>query len=194
MAGSAEYVSPEAPGMDNANPSSIKGVYAEFHMNAEQDLDESEKQGRPVFRDVEYVTIRIPGDKDNDIIRAVRPNDRNLWPQQYAAFKAGLTQPVVGTPLDQLPFLTKAQVLEFNAVGIKTAEQLSEMSDASAQRFMGIQGIRKKVRDFLAAAAGNAPLTAMRTELDKRDNEIEVLKNALAEQGKKIEELSRKKG
>ena len=189
MLRTADDISLDAPGMGQQQ--STKGLYAEFHMEAEQDPAESEKQGRPVFKEVEYVTIRIPGDKDNDIIRAVRPGDKQAWPTQYAAFKAGLEQPLTGTPLAQLPFLTKAQVLEFNAVGIRTAEQLVEMSDAAAQKFMGIQAIRKKVKDFLDAAAGAAPLTAMRADLEKRDNEIAVLRNALAEQGKKIEELSK---
>ena len=182
-------VSLDAPGQ--GTPDNSRGLYAEFHMEAEPDLAESAAQGRPVFKEVEYVTIRVAGDKDNDIIRAVRPQDTQMWPTQYAAFKAGLTQPVTGTPLDQLPFLTKAQVLEFAAVGVKTAEQLSEMSDASAQKFMGSHAIRRRVKDFLDAAAGAAPAIALRGELEKRDNEISVLKNALAEQGKKIEELSK---
>lgn len=189
MLRTADDVSLEAPGMGSAN--STKGLFAEFHMEAEQDPAESEKQGRAVFKEVEYVTIRVPGDKDNDIIRAVRPSDKQSWPVQYAAFKAGLEQPVTGTPLTQLPFLTKAQVLEFNAVGVKTAEQLNEMSDAAAQKFMGINAVRKRVKDFLDAAVGAAPMTAMRSELEKRDTEIAVLKNALSEQGKKIEELSK---
>lgn len=189
MLRTADDIALDAPGMGAVQ--STKGLYAEFHMEAEQDPDETEKQARPVFKEVEYVTIRVPGDKDNDIIRAVRPQDKQAWPVQYAAFRAGLTQPVTGTPLAQLPFLTKAQVMEFGAVGVKTAEQLVEMSDVVAQKFMGAHTVRKKVKDFLDAAAGAAPLTAMRSELDKRDTEISVLKNALAEQGKKIEELSK---
>jgi hypothetical protein len=184
-------VSQDAPGM--GSQANTKGLHAEFHMEAELDPVESEKLGRQFYREVEYVTIRIPGDKDNDIVRPVRFSDKQAWPTQYAAFKAGLEQPVSGTPLSQLPFLNKAQVLEFGAVGVRTAEQLVEMSDAVAQKFMGAHAIRKRVKDFLDAAAGAAPITAMRAEMDKRDNEIAVLKNALAEQGKKIEEMSKQR-
>lgn len=182
-----DTVQMDAPGM-GMQP---RGLSAEFHIEAEQDMAESEKQGRPVFKEMEYITIRIPGDKDNDVIRAVRDIDKQTWPTQYAAFKAGLAQPLSGTPLAQLPFLTKAQVLEFAAVGVRTAEQLVEMSDVAAQKFMGVQGVKRRVKDFLDAAAGAAPITAMRGELEQRDNEIAVLKNALTEQGKKIEELSK---
>jgi len=152
----------------------------------------SNEKARAIFVEKEYITIRIPGDKDNDIVREVRETDKRTWPTQYAAFKAGLEQPVTGTPLDQLPFLTKAWRLEFNAVGIKTAEQLLQMSDASAQKFMGINGVKKRVKDFLDAAAGAAPAIALRAELEKRANEIEVLRKALEDQGRKIAELSLK--
>jgi len=186
---SADDVSLDAPGMGQQQ---VKSLYAEFHVEAEQDMAASNEKARAIFVEKEYITIRIPGDKDNDIVREVRESDKRTWPTQYAAFKAGLEQPVTGTPLDQLPFLTKAQRLEFNAVGIKTAEQLLQMSDASAQKFMGINGIRKRAKDFMDAAAGAVPAIALRVELEKRDNEIEVLRKALEDQGRKIAELSLK--
>ena len=187
---SADDVSLDAPGMGQTQ---TRGLAAEFHMAAEQDMAASEKAGRPIFKEVERITIRIPGDKENDVTREVRFSDKQTWAPQYAAFKAGVEQPVTGTPLDQLPFLTKSQALEFAAVGIKTAEQMVAMNDAVAQKFMGINSTRKRVKDFLDAAAGAAPAIALRGELEKRDNEIEVLKRALSEQGQKIEELSRQK-
>jgi hypothetical protein len=171
----------------------VKGIYPEFHMDAVQDMEASEKAGRPIFKDEEFVTIRIAGDKDNDVVRPVRAEDKRMWPQQYAQFKSGQEQVVVGTPLDQIPFLTKAQRLEFAAVGIKTAEHIRDMPDSTAQRFMGIVSIKKRVADFLEAAAGAAPAIALRGELEKRDNEIAVLKQALDEQGKKIEDLLKHK-
>jgi hypothetical protein len=148
-----EFADNNAPGMGS---SQMSPLYAEFHMEAMEIPDESAKAGRPIYKDVEFITIRIPGDKDNDVVREVRESDKRQWAQQYAAFKAGQEQVTVGTPLDQLPFITKAQRLEFAAVGIKTAEQLRDMSDGNAQRFMGIVGIKKKVADWLEAAAGAA--------------------------------------
>ena len=186
---SADDVALDAPGMGQMQS---RGLYAEFHMEAVQDTDASNKAARAIFKDREFITIRIPGDKENDVIREVRESDKQMWPTQYQAFKAGLDQPVTGTPLDQLPFLTKSQRLEFAAVGVRTAEQLSEMNDAVAQKFMGIHGIRKRVKDFLDAAAGAAPAIALRAELEKRDNEIDVLRKALEDQGRKIAELSLK--
>jgi len=95
----------------------------------------------------------------------------------------------MGTMLSSLPFLTKAQVADLYAANVRTAEQLASMSDVLAQKFMGMHNLRKRAKDFLDAAAGNAPIERMNKELEVRDNTIAVLQKALDDQGKKIEEL-----
>ena len=151
-----------------------------FYYDGLQNSEKTEAAGRPIFDEVEFIEIRIPGEKNEIRARPVRYRDRLEFAAAYAAFKNGQAAPASGTPLDKLPFLTKAQVLEFQAVGLKTAENLRDMSDANAQRFMGINTVRKRVADFLAAADGNAPLEQMRSELEKRDAEIEVLRQQVA--------------
>ena len=96
-------------------------LWIRFFVDAEQDLEGSETSGRPIFNEKEFIEIRIPGDKDEIRVRPVRFADTQQYPRQYAAFKAGLEQPVTGTPLDKLPFITKAQAAEMAGVGIKTS-------------------------------------------------------------------------
>lgn len=178
-----------SPGMPNQGDTKL---FIKFHLEAVQDFELSAKEGRPVHRDEEFITIIVPGDRDT-VVRPVRPLDRQQYAQQYNAFKAGLEQPVVGTPLASLPFLTKAQVADFQAVNVRTVEQLAEMSDVLAQKFMGMHNIRKRAKDYLEAAAGAAPVERLNLELQKRDNELEALRKALSEQGKKLEELQKRK-
>ena len=169
-------------------------LWIRFFVDAEQDLEGSEQAGRPIFSEKEFIEIRIPGDKDEIRVRPVRFADTQQYPRQYAAFKAGLEQPVTGTPLDKLPFITKAQAAEMAGVGIKTAEQLRDMSDGNAQKFMGASQLRAKVKTFLEAAAGAAPALAMQAELEKRDGEIEILKSMVEQANRKIEEMGKRKG
>jgi hypothetical protein len=175
-----------APGM----PQQGQGgrLFVQFHTEAVEDAALTVKEGRPVHKDEEFITIIVPGDRDS-IVRPVRQQDREMYAQQYQAFKNKQEQPVTGTPLSVLPFLTKAQVADLAAVNVRTAEQLAEMSDVLAQKFMGMHGLRKRVKDFLEAAAGNAPIERLNSELEKRDQTIAVLQKALDDQGKKIEEL-----
>jgi hypothetical protein len=187
IATAADYA---APGMGSKGQDSR--VYVKFSLEAIQDTEKSNEAGRPIFKDEEFITIMVPGDRDF-ISRPVRNVDKQEFSVQYNAFKAGMEQPTEGTPLASLPFLTKVQVAELNAVNVKTAEQLRDMSDVLSQQFMGINLLKKQVGDFLAAAAGAAPALKLQAELEKRDTTIATLQKALDDQGKKIEELTKRK-
>lgn len=175
-----------APGM--AQQGQGGRLFIQFHMQAVQDAELSAKEGRPVHVEQEFITIIVPGEHDSRV-RPVREGDRQQYAQQYQAFKNKQEQPVTGTPLSVLPFLTMAQVADLAAANVKTAEQLVAMPDVHAQKFMGMNTLRKRTKDFLDAAAGNAPVERLNKELETRDNTIAALQKALDDQGKKIEEL-----
>jgi hypothetical protein len=168
-----------------------KRLSATFFLEAVEDPAASAEAGRPIFKEEEWVRIMVPGDKDNIVVRSVRAIDKELYAAQYAAFKNRQEQPVVGTPLDKVPFLSKARVLEFQAVGLKTAEQVRDMSDTLAQKFMDAHGIRKRIGDFLLAAADGAPMEKLQAELADRDAKIAQLMAAVESQGEKIEQLTK---
>lgn len=168
-----------------------KKLYAHFFMEAVPDAEASAREGRPIYKEEEFVRIMIPGDQLNIVCREVREADKQAYPEQYRAFKEKQDQPLIGTPLDKIPFLTKARVLEFHAMGLKTAEHVRDMPDTIAQKFMDAHGLRKRIADFLAAAAGSAPVEKLQSELAKRDETIAALKAALEDQGAKIDALTK---
>lgn len=168
-----------------------KRLVAVFFLEAVEDPAQSAAQGRPIYREEEWVKIMVPGDKDNIVVRAVRAVDKTLYADQYRAFKANQDQPIVGTPLDKIPFLSKARVLEFNALGLRTAEQVRDMSDTLAAKFMDAHGIRKRIGDFLAAASDAAPMEKLQAELADRDAKIAQLMQAVESQGEKIDQLTK---
>jgi hypothetical protein len=188
-----EMQMPEAQPFDYSSPGMAQQgqggkLFVQFHMQATQDMELSAKEGRPVHVEQEFITIIVPGEHDSRV-RPVRESDRQQYAQQYQAFKNKQEQPVTGTPLSVLPFLTMAQVADLNAANVKTAEQLVAMPDVHAQKFMGMNAIRKRAKDFLDAAAGNAPVERLNKELAERDATIATLQKAIDDQGKKIEEL-----
>jgi hypothetical protein len=166
-------------------------VHAEFYLFAEHNHEKSQEAGRPIYDNAEYICKMIPGDKDNIIRRPVRLEDKVLYSAKYEAFKRGLSQPESGTPLDTLPFLTKAQVQEFKAFNVRTAEQVVSMPDTLKQSFMGVRSVIKRIEDFLAAARGNAPMEKMRNELEKRDEQIAGLQQAIRDQAARLSELQK---
>jgi hypothetical protein len=168
-------------------------LIAKFSVQAEQDMEKSREAGKPVWKDQEFITIWIPGDKDNVIHRPVRYYDSLNFPTQYAAFKANKNQEVVGTPLEGVTFLSPSQKAELNYVGIKTVEALATVADVDGQKLMGFNDMKAKALKYIEAMTAAVPGQKLQAELGKRDEEIAFLKQMAEEQGKKIEELTRKK-
>src|SRR6185295_8097500 len=99
-----------------------------FHWDIVKDDMQSIEEGRPIYRDTEFVRIFVPGDKNNVIDRPVRPGDKTRFPKQYDAFKAGAGEEgqLDGTPLKDWPMVGRAQCAELHYFGIRTVEQLAE--------------------------------------------------------------------
>jgi pyruvate-formate lyase len=151
-------------------------------------------------KEMEFIRIMVPGDRDNIVVRPVQERDRRQFAQAYAAFKNKVQQPEQGTLLSAVPFLTKPQILEFQSMNIRTAEQLRDCSDSIGQGIMGIHALKRRITDYLEQKAGAEPALKLRAELEKRDEEIKAtkemtdsLKKTLEEQQKRIEELTRRK-
>lgn len=156
-------------------------LYARFYTKAKQMAAETVKQGRPIFKDMPYVEIRIPGNKTTIINRAVKKRDIMQFPRQWAAFQASEEQPLDGTPLAEWPHVTRAMVEEMRHFGIMTVEQLVAMPDAQAQQFMGINILRQKAKDFLELAKSTAPIEELRSENDALKAQLEEMQVAIAE-------------
>jgi hypothetical protein len=168
-------------------------LLVDFSIRALPDDAQTATAGRPIYRDAEFIKIIIPGSRDT-IEREVQEHDKRRFPKQWLAFKAGGDQvSASGTPLSAWPLVTRSQVEEFVHFGVKTVEQLAGMSDTNLQGFMGGQGLRQRARDFMEAAAGAAPLVAVRAELEKRDAEVASLRAMIEEQGKIVAEMTKTK-
>ena len=163
----------------------------QFFTDAVQNEEKTLKEGRPIFDDVEFLKKMIPGDATCNFIRVVEESDRKLFPREYAAFKAGQEAPIDGTPLTAIPFISKGQCMELAAQGIRSAEQLRDLSDSLGQKLMGFHGLQRKVIAYLDKAAKDAPAQQVQAELQKRDQEITELRQALAEQARQIQEITK---
>jgi hypothetical protein len=157
-------------------------LFVRFGLHPKQDEAKSLEEGRPIYQDVEYVEIMVPGDKSNTVHRPVRAEDRRRFAAQYNAWKAGADQEAAtGTPLSAWPAVTAAQVRELSHFNCRTVEQLASMGDGAIQNVGPILALRQKARDFIAAAKGSAPLQQLRAELEKRDSELAALKAQVAD-------------
>lgn len=162
-----------------------------FFRHPVQNDAKTESEGRPIFEDVDFISIRVPGDKLSEIERPVRETDKSRFPAHWLRYKAGLEgSPITGTPLEAWPSVTRAQVEELKFFNVRTVEQLADLSDGNAQKFAGIQSLKTKAKAFLELAReGNAPIERLTAQIEERDNLIQTQGRQLAELQAKVDEL-----
>lgn len=167
-----------------------KKLFVTFSHEGRLDRKATEEAGHNKYRDVEFVTIRIPGDKTLSIHRPANPSDKQRFPLQYAAFRNNRGEEVVGTPLSLLLGIKPSQVKELDYFNVKTIEQLASMPDgAGGAQMMGVQALRAAARKYVSNALEQAPVAKVEKELAQRDNIIAAQAAQIEEQGKKIEAI-----
>jgi hypothetical protein len=139
-----------------------------FSLEARMDQQRTAEAGEEKYRDIEYVTILIPGDKLLTVHRPVQQSDKIRFRERYKAFKESKPEVLQGSPLAAWALITPSQRKELEYLNVHTIEQLSEISDSSGQAFMGFQGLKLKARQWLQAKAADAPLVKLGRQ-DSRD-------------------------
>ena len=163
-------------------------LVVKFYSKAVHQPFRSDKEGRPIYEDVDYIQIFTPGNQLNIIDTPVRGEHKMRFAQQWAMYQAGKGSGMeVGTPVNQWPFLSAAQAEEFRAVKFFTVEQLANASDVQLQSLGMIGGmnpmvIRDRAKAFLSAAAGAAPMESMAAENAE-------LKQQMADMQKQVQAL-----
>lgn len=158
-----------------------------FYIKPKMHKGESEKQGRPIFKDVEYVEIFIAGDKDCQIDTPVKQQHIDRWPEQYRKFKAGLEDVLEGTPIEEWAAIPRHRVMELRALNIRTVEEVSALSDSGIQN-LGMDGrqLVAKAKAFLASADDHKAVEKYAAENERLKTDIEMLKNQIAQLGAKV--------
>ncbi len=164
-------------------------LLVKFYIKPRPDKEATKLHGRPCFKDVEYIDIRIPGSRDG-VGRPATDDDKARFPLHYSAFKNRTEEEYLeGTPLSEWSLIGRSQAEELAFFNCKTVEQLAEMDDARCSGFMGIQALKQKAKDWLKRADEDAPAARLKEELEVRDAKIEELEKTLADMSTKIDKL-----
>lgn len=162
------------------------GLHVEFYIESVKQNFLSEQEGRPIYKDTEFVKIMIPGDKNYSAEREATQHDKERFALEYARFKNGMKEEeqATGTPLKHWPAISRSMAKEFAAFNVYTVEQLAGMSDTAKQAFgMGANEWSRKAQAMLDKAAGSAAV-------EKYAAENEALKQRIADMEKQFAELS----
>jgi hypothetical protein len=160
-------------------------LLVKFYTKPREDKAATREEGRPIYHDVEYIDIRIPGDRSSGVARPATARDKARFPRHYAAFKNRTDyEGVEGTPLVEWPVITASQCAELAHFNVKTVEQLATLSDTHAQNFMGVNALKRKAQEWMSTAKDQKASTELHKELDKRDEQIAALQAQVAELAK----------
>jgi hypothetical protein len=163
------------------NPDSRLAV--QFYTRPLQNEFETNKQGRPIFQDVDFVKIFVPGDSTTVIDTPVREEHKKRFPLHWAHFQNlhGSDTKEIGTPLSQWPRLSQSQVEELRALKFYTVDQVASASDASLQRLGMVAGMspyafRDHAIRFLALAKDDSVAQAAEERAKALEAELESMR------------------
>lgn len=171
-------------------------LFVEFDLKPCLDEAASEKAGRPIFTDKEYVRIIIPGDRLATIHKEVSDAIRLQYREQYQAWKTGGDQHAsTGTPLSvwAWPGCTKSVVEELKFFKCYTVEQLAGLRDDVLSRMgPGYLKLREGAKEWLAAAKSGAPLAKMQGEAEELRSRIAALEDLVKKQDAALQKTGKR--
>ena len=161
-----------------------KTLLVKFYYYSMPDKPSSAEAGRPMFKEVEMIDIKVPGQRDG-VARPASMRDKQRFPLHYQAFKNRMEAPSEGTPLSEWPAISRSFADQLSFANIKTVEALADLNDNLMHGIPGISNYKQKAKDWLESTKDDAVLSQMRDELTSRDTTI-------AEQTKSIELLTKR--
>lgn len=125
-------------------------------------------------QEVDFVNIKVPGDKTIEIDEQVNEVHRRRFSRKYEAFKA--MQDLKGTPIDEWDDIPSGLKREFSYQGFRFVEQIAGAPDSAFARIMGGHQWRYKAQNFLQR--GKIPADDL---IQKQAEQIAQLQAQMAE-------------
>lgn len=174
-----------------------QSLYVKFYSEPIQNNFLSEKEGRPVFDDVDLVKIHIPGDTTLCPVSLVNADHKQRFPIEWAHYlnNKNLDAPISGTPVKQWGLLTPAQAEELKRLNFHTVEMVANASDVQLQNLRMVAGmspsaLRDKAGVFLRVSKDAAIVNAAQERVQALEEEkakTDALHNAeMAEMQEKL--------
>lgn len=133
------------------------GLLVRFYKTMERNDVRSTVMGKPEFDEVECISIRVPGSRDEHVA-LVNDEYRERFKDEYRAWKANEGAPITGTPLAEWPAVTVSFVDEMKLVGVRTVEELAGMSDGHAMATPGLQTMKARAIAWLQGQDASSAL------------------------------------
>ena len=164
-----------------------------FYQKSVRDPIASRDRAIPIFKDVIYVKIFRPGEQLNTIDRPAEETDRRRFANQWNKFQHNQTQVPEGTPIDLL-FPNNPSVADsLRAHGIHTVQQCANLTSHAIDHIgMGGQEYVNRAKQYIAAASSGSSFIKYQEENKKKDQEIKLLNQQVADLKAQLDGIIRK--
>lgn len=164
-------------------------LLVKFYNEAVKNNVQSATQGRPIYDEILFLEILVPGDRNTRVNRKATDDDKARFPAAWSRFERGQTVANHGTPIDQWPVLGVRDIAEMKAMNIFTVEQIGELPDAFVGKYVGLATYREQARAYIKAATDSALSQKQALELQERDARISDLEGQVKELAVRLEAL-----
>lgn len=168
------------------NPEADATLLVKFYMRPRLDQAASKKEGRPIYKEVEHIDIRVPGNRNAGAARPATPADKERFAEHYRRFKDRVSQDdTSGTLLSEWAPISRSQAEELAFFHVKTVEQLANMSDTQVSKFMGMMGLKERAKEWLDKINEDKKYNEVAEEAkaaNKKNSELEHELNELKQQ------------
>jgi hypothetical protein len=162
-----------------------------FKLVAEENIEKSRIEGRPIFEEKEHCVITSGGCKDIKVFpatefsrwvddpvtgRQVKQSYAERFRHQYQQFKRQDIQTKSGTPLDHTSFLSEGRRAELKAQNIYTVEMLAAVEGNELKNLgPGGREMKNKAVEYIEESRSSAPNKQLVAELEALRARNEVL-------------------
>jgi hypothetical protein len=179
---------------DISNPDSR--LYVEFYSKPVQNEFKTKVEGRPIFDDMDFVKIYVPGDNTTVIDTFARDDHKARFPLHWAHYQNTHGEnKETGTPLSAWSILAASQVEELRALKFFTVESIATASDAQLQRIgmiagMGPTAFRERAQRYLHAAKDEGFVSQVSEKAKQLEEENTRMKADMEEMKQMIAQLA----
>jgi hypothetical protein len=168
----------------------------QFYSRPMKNEFESEKAGRAIHYDADFVRIFVPGDATTVIDVPVREEHKKRFPHHWAHYqnKHGGDTREIGTPLSEWSRLSPATVEDLRALKFYTVENIAGASDANLQKIgmaggMSCYALRDHAIRFLNLAKGDSVAQAAEDRVKALEAENTKMREDFAKQMEEMKTL-----
>lgn len=167
-----------------------KGIQPIFFTESVEDGAATAEAGTLKTREVEYVMLRVAGDQNSAPVHPVDDALRKRFGTEYKHWMATRKNDHVnGLRITQWPLASKGFAMELAALGIRSVEDLSVVSDVNAMKITNGREWRERARAWLETNKDAAAAARFAGEAERAKAESADLRAQLHEMANRVQAL-----